>query len=350
MPTPHLISFAGTEPEDLGIGHRIEVSALTGASVVHLPLEFTRGRGDFTPRLTLEYTSSAENSPFGLGWSLGGLLAVNIDTRKALPRYDGHDRFAFSGSGELVPVFRDGAAGWQQRVEERDEFWVRYFRERVEGGHIRIEQWSEKATGRVYWRTRDARNVVTVYGFDASDAARIADHADAARTFAWMPEAQYDASGNAIKFEYVPEDRKGLDTSVAYERRGHSPDSASATSSVYSTATPSHCGRTRRSPKTTGGASRLSSTTASTMRCPRPNLKAAARGLCAPTPSRPTGPGLRFAPIACVAVCSSFIALKSWGRPPCSSARTVWSTTCELKAARSRPYTTPAFAGKPARG
>ena len=61
----------------------------------------------------------------------------------------------------------------------------------------------EKATQRVHWRTRDVRNAVTIYG---EADGRIADPTDPARTFAWLPEGQYDPLGNAI--EFVPFDSR----------------------------------------------------------------------------------------------------------------------------------------------
>jgi hypothetical protein len=101
-------------------------------------------------------------------------------------------------------------------VDDRGAFWVRHYRARVDTSQVRVERWIEKATARDHWRTRDVRNVVTVYGLGAS---RIADPADPSRTFAWLPEAQFDPLGNAIVFEYARENLHGVDLARASERR-----------------------------------------------------------------------------------------------------------------------------------
>lgn len=169
MSDPATLSFAATNPEELTIEHQAEVNPLTGTAVVHVALDLTSGRANFGPQLSLEYDSSSGNSPYGLGWSLGGLLMIAVNTRKTLPRYEGKDNFVFSGSGELVPVLRLQTGQWQPIVVDRGNFWVRYFRGKVATSQIRVEQWTQKATNRVHWRTRDVRNVLTIYGLSTGD-------------------------------------------------------------------------------------------------------------------------------------------------------------------------------------
>jgi len=60
--------------------------------------------------------------------------------------------------------------------------------------------------------------VLTIYGLSAGAATRIADPGDLVRSFAWPPEAQYDPRDNAIQYEYIAENRDGVDPSLAYER------------------------------------------------------------------------------------------------------------------------------------
>lgn len=218
MAAPPSLAFAGTEPEDLAVEHDVDVSPLTGAATVRIPLALTPGRSEFGPQLVLEYDSSSGNSPYGLGWSLNGLLTIAINTRKGLPKYDGKETFIFSGDGELVPVLRLQDGQWQPWIDNRGDFWVHCFRGRVENTHIRIEQWVHKITRRMHWRTRDIQNVVTVYGLDSSGQSRMADPSDPSRTFAWLPEAQFDPDGNAIQFDYAAENRDGVDPSLSYER------------------------------------------------------------------------------------------------------------------------------------
>lgn len=71
---------------------------------------------------------------------------------------------------------------------------------------------------RIHWRTRDARDVVTVYGLDPSGLSRIADPAEPAHTFMWLPDAQFDSRGNAVQYEYTAETGDGVDFTTAYEQ------------------------------------------------------------------------------------------------------------------------------------
>src|SRR5215204_3838536 len=220
MERAHELSFASIGIEDLAIQQEVDVDSLTGAALVSVPLPLTGGRSDFGPSLALQYNSSAGNSAFGVGWFLAGLPAISIDTRKSLPKYDGRDSYAFNGGDELIPVLRQQRQGgpWRPRTTERANFWVQYFRGKVERGYVRFERWVDKATGRIHWRSRDGENVVTVYGLDSSGQSRISDPDDPGRTFLWLPEAQYDPSGNAIRYEYEPENKQGTDAGLAYER------------------------------------------------------------------------------------------------------------------------------------
>jgi hypothetical protein len=95
------ISFASTSIEDLTVQHEVDVDPQSGAGLASVPLPLTGGRSDFGPSLRVQYTSSAGNSAFGVGWSLAGLPAISTNTRKSLPRYDGRDSYAFGGGDAL---------------------------------------------------------------------------------------------------------------------------------------------------------------------------------------------------------------------------------------------------------
>jgi RHS repeat-associated protein len=106
----------------------------------------------------------------------------------------------------------------QPWIDERPEFRVSYFRGRVANTRVRVEQWVEKATQRVHWRTRDVTGILTVYGLDPSGKSRISDPLDGNRTFLWLPEVQYHPNGNAIQYDYAAEDTSGVDSASAFER------------------------------------------------------------------------------------------------------------------------------------
>ena len=205
--------LADTDPLSVGVDHEVVVDQLTGQATVTVPLRLSSGRNGFGPALTLRFDSTPATSPFGVGWSLDGLLAVSVSTRRRLPTYAADETYSFTLAGDLVPALD---ASGRPRLTDRPDHVVRYWRARRESEHIRVEQWTHKTTGAVHWRTRDAADVLTVYGADAS--ARIADPADPSRVFAWLAQVQYDPAGNAIRYDYLPETLDGVDLGAAHER------------------------------------------------------------------------------------------------------------------------------------
>lgn len=212
------ITFASRSIGDLSIPHQVAVNAVTGSADISVPLILTQGRGGFGPQLSLKYNSSAGNSVYGVGWSLGGLSAITINTNDGLPRYDGKDRFVFNGSDELVPALHEQGTLWEPGVAERNDFWVHYYRSKVERNFIQFEQWIHKETRRIHWRTRSSDNTVSIYGYHADDRTRIADSNNATHTYVWLIEAQYDGKGNAIFYEYVPENAENVNLQSLFER------------------------------------------------------------------------------------------------------------------------------------
>jgi len=210
------ISFSTKGIQDLAIPHEADVNQLTGTAVVSVPLTHTSGRSGFGPSLALQYSSSAGNSVYGIGWSLAGLSTIGL-TGKQHPKYDGSDGFVFNGAEELVPVLRQNGAGYEPRVETLDEYHVRFYRSKFESSYIRFEKWTHVSTGRIHWLTRTPDNTVFVFGLDIFNNSRIADPEDSSRTYLWLLEAQYDTAGNAILYEYLPENAENLDFRQSFE-------------------------------------------------------------------------------------------------------------------------------------
>ena len=67
-----------------------------------------------------------------------------------------------------------------------------------------------------FWRSISRDNVTTFYGKTA--ASRIADPADPSRIFTWLVCESFDDKGNAAVYDYVAEDGRNVDTTLASER------------------------------------------------------------------------------------------------------------------------------------
>ncbi|WP_406193202.1 hypothetical protein OH807_02330 [Kitasatospora sp. NBC_01560] len=181
-----------------GIGEKFATDAVTGTGSFAVPLDLTAGRGGFGPSLTLAYDSGAGNGPFGLGWSLS-LPGVTRRTDKGLPRYDDandSDVFVLSAAEDLVPCGPPRRTGTHE---------VRRYRPRIEAAFARIERWTRTDDpADVHWRSLSADNVLTLYG--AAPHARITDPGDPRRIFGWLISQTRDDRGNAVHYDYLPDD------------------------------------------------------------------------------------------------------------------------------------------------
>ncbi len=212
------ISFLSKGLQDLGIASQVEVNPLTGTANISVPLSLTPGRSGFGPSLTLEYNSSAGNSVYGMGWSLAGLPSIGLSSKQH-PKYTDEDNFVFNGADELVPALRPNGNGYEPRIESIGEYQVRYYRSKFENNYIRFEKWIHLASGRIHWRTRAPDNTISIFGSDSTGNSRISDPEDPSqrKTYLWLLEAQYDRLGNAVLYEYTPENSENLDFGQSYE-------------------------------------------------------------------------------------------------------------------------------------
>jgi RHS repeat-associated protein len=204
-----------------GIGEKFSANSATGTGTLSVPLALSPGRTGFGPELSLSYDSGSENGAFGIGWSVA-LPAITYKTDKGLPKY-GHredeecDVFILSGSEDLVPVLlEDGQGGWVHDEFEREGYRVKRYRPRIEGLFARIERWTRLADGDEHWRSISKENTLTVYG--RNEASRIFDPSNCDHVFSWRICESYDDKGNAIVYEYEPENDQGVDLAKASER------------------------------------------------------------------------------------------------------------------------------------
>jgi RHS repeat-associated protein len=212
------LAFDGRDVAALTLGERVEIDAQRGAAVLRVPVPVPPGRDDFGLSLTLTHSSTAGSSAFGAGWSLDGLPTIGLDTRLRLPRWDGADGLRF-GADEIVPWLEETHDGWAPRGFVDGDHSVSLLRRRRGSSQLRVERWVHESSGRVHFRSRDARNVLTIYGARPSAAARISDPEDETRTLTWLPELLIDPRGNVLWIEYAAETLAGVDRTSPSERR-----------------------------------------------------------------------------------------------------------------------------------
>jgi RHS repeat-associated protein len=211
-----------------GIGETFSADLLTGTGSLKVPIALTPGRPGGGPQLSLAYDSGNGNGPFGFGWHLPLPSVTRRTDKGGLPRYDDAPRmedtrntdiFVLSGAEDLVPVL-EGENRCEWRVPtglERKGYEVQAYRPRTEGLFARIERWTRLADGDIHWRSISTGNVLTVYGLDGN--SRIADPDDPLRIFTWLISRTYDDHGQAVAYDYTPEDGCGVDVSLPSEKR-----------------------------------------------------------------------------------------------------------------------------------
>jgi Salmonella virulence plasmid 65kDa B protein/Insecticide toxin TcdB middle/N-terminal region len=190
----------------IGIGEKFGTNPVTGTASMTVSIPVSAGRSGFGPSLTLSYDSGNGNGPWGFGWALG-LPSISRRTDKGLPRYadaEESDVFLLSGAEDLVPLLQDDGSR-QADTTSVPGFRINRYRPRIEGPFARIERWADLATGVTHWRSIDRSNVTTLYGAGADSRIE-----DGRRVFEWLICESHDDRGNAVVYEYVPEDGAGL--------------------------------------------------------------------------------------------------------------------------------------------
>jgi RHS repeat-associated protein len=201
-----------------GMGEKFAANPVTGTGSITVPIAISPGRGGIGPQLSLAYDSGAGNSPFGLGWNLS-LPAITRKTEKGMPQYDdGYEKesdvFILSGAEDLVPVLDEN--GRLPVPEIRNGFQIKLYRPRIEGLFARIERWTNLSSGETRWRSITIDNHTTWYG--KTTESRIYKAGRPNHVFAWLICESYDDKGNAIRYEYKPEDSTLVDTALASEK------------------------------------------------------------------------------------------------------------------------------------
>ncbi|MFZ4699194.1 MAG: SpvB/TcaC N-terminal domain-containing protein, partial [Candidatus Methylumidiphilus sp.] len=209
-----------------GVGEKFAANPVTGMGSMTVPIATSPGRSGFGPQMSLAYNSGNGNGLFGFGWGLS-LPNISRKTDKGLPRYrdaEESDVFLLSGAEDLVPVFKqDKNSNWILDTNDKpvyyemdmEGFRIRRYRPRVEGLFARIERWTSLTDGDVHWRSISPDNILTVYGKDEN--SRIADPDDKTHIFSWLICETRDDKGNAIIYEYKPEDGVGVQLGQANE-------------------------------------------------------------------------------------------------------------------------------------
>lgn len=137
------------------------------------------------------------------------------------PQYDDageSDVYVLSGAEDLVPCLEEDGSRSKDDVSAPG-FTIHRYRPWIEGLLARIERSTNKATGKIHWRSITRENVTTLYGRDNN--SRIFDPLDPdpahpTRVFSWFICESNDDKGNAIVYEYATENDAAVDRTLAH--------------------------------------------------------------------------------------------------------------------------------------
>ena len=192
LPTSPQAQTGASDPASVGLSAVGRVSESQGTSMYRIPLVVPPGPDGHAPNLASVYQSRSSKGPagpFGFGWKLEGLSAIERD-RKFGPPYDltqplgsafeyRHD-FVLDGQDLIF----DSSAGGRDR-----------YRTQRDDGRL-IEYIPSSNT----WEIRDRQGRLFVYGTSAS--SRI-DNDKNGETFSWLLKQADDAHGNRITYWYL---------------------------------------------------------------------------------------------------------------------------------------------------
>lgn len=199
-----------------GIDEKFSVNAVNGTTSLEIPLPITPGRGDFSPKLSVQYNSGGGNSEFGQGWGLS-LPSIQRKTDKKLPEYKDYndsDVFLLAGAEDLVPHYIGEELDVIYPEKENTSpapntvYRVKRYVPRIEGLYARIEFITELGSNGSWWRVTTKDNIVTYYGL--TDNGRVADPDNAERIFKWLPQFSYDRKGNIQVYVYASENTDNI--------------------------------------------------------------------------------------------------------------------------------------------
>lgn len=202
------------------IDEKFELNAVNGSANFSIPLPSGSARG-FGASLSIAYNSGSGNGIFGMGWSLS-IPSIRRKTEQELPQYFdsiNSDTYIFSGVEDLIPAVKETSPGvWlKDETDSPDSlFAIKRYRPRIEGAFARIERWTKKADGIIYWQVISKDNITSVFGNTVK--SKIADPADPKRIFEWLLSFSYDDKGNCALYEYETEDGAGLNPGLLHNK------------------------------------------------------------------------------------------------------------------------------------
>jgi RHS repeat-associated protein len=169
-----------------GSGSSFSVDLNTGTLAAALNLGLPTGPNGLKPPISLQYSSSSGDGPFGIGWSLGTLMILRkITPSAAPPDPTATGTYSMTGVGDLVDM---GGGRYRPTVDATGQL-------------------IEFANG--FWTVTDNRDNNFTLGSSASSQI-------GSPPAAWLLDSSSDSSGNTVKYTWLNDHGSLLPDTVSW--------------------------------------------------------------------------------------------------------------------------------------
>ncbi|WP_017454496.1 FG-GAP-like repeat-containing protein, partial [Herbaspirillum rubrisubalbicans] len=134
----------------------------SGAATYTVPIQMPPGAGGMEPKLSLNYSSQANNGLLGVGWSLGGLGGISRCARtmaqdgvRGSVNFDANDRYCLDGQRLIAISGANGGDGTEYRTE-RESFAKIVSYGSVGNGPAWFKVWTKSGQIMSYGATSDS--------------------------------------------------------------------------------------------------------------------------------------------------------------------------------------------------
>ncbi|HAT2830526.1 TPA: virulence protein [Klebsiella oxytoca] len=231
----HLDLQAPTLPQGggviAGMGESLGAPGAWGIPEYSIPLPVSPARY-LQPQLSLTYSSTTGNGPFGLGWHCN-IPFIGRSVRSGVPAYSESDEFLSLAGIRLVKCASDSPLADTAVITastavllDPTQFIVTCYQEQVVSDFNRYEHWVEKADDAQldFWVIRSTDGNIHLLGKNST--AQLADPATLQHIARWYLEETFSPLGETILYKYRKENNDGCDEA---ELRAH----PLSTSAVY---------------------------------------------------------------------------------------------------------------------
>ncbi|MET7552359.1 FG-GAP-like repeat-containing protein, partial [Streptomyces sp. NPDC005500] len=171
-----------------------------GEARYEVPFELAAGRGGFTPKLGLSYSSDTRDGLLGVGFGLSGLSQISRCARTVAedgvalgPQLESDDRLCLNGQKLVAVSGAYGADGTEYRTQPDSHVRVRSFRPAGTPASVQ---------GPASFTVWTADGAVQQYGTDGTASQTYNWRSEKSAYVAWAIAHSVDRSGNTIDYKY----------------------------------------------------------------------------------------------------------------------------------------------------